>query len=68
MILCYYIFREKNYENQESVVFCSVLYINLHLLSTGDTRRQLNQITNKDGVKLWQMQMVLYQPRREIFS
>ena len=68
MILCYYIFREKIYENQESVVFCSVLYINLHLLSTGDTRRQLNQITNKDGVKLWQMQMVLYQPRREIFS
>lgn len=66
MILCYYIFREKIYENQESVVFCSVLYINLHLLSTGDTRRQLNQITNKDGVKLWQM--VLYQPRREIFS
>ena len=44
MILCYYIFREKNYENQESVVFCSVLYINLHLLSAGDTRRQLNQI------------------------
>lgn len=38
VILCYYIFRRKIWKiwkNQDNVVLCSVLYINLHAIRTG---------------------------------